>query len=171
MFVHGPNPDRLWLNLAYTFNDFRFDNDPLYGNNQLPGAPRHFLRAELLYKHPSGVYFGPNIEWVPQAYFVDSANTLDTEPYVLWGLKAGYNPEKSASRPTSRPATSPNALHRQHRHHQRRESRGNEPVRARHRPRRLRRRQIQMVRRRQTMSRSAEGVNRPAPDTLIGAEK
>jgi iron complex outermembrane recepter protein len=95
-FVHSVNPDRLWLNLAYTFSDFRFDNDPLYGNNQLPGAPRHFLRAELLYKHPSGVYFGPNVEWVPQAYFVDSANTLDTEPYVLWGFKAGYNPEKSS---------------------------------------------------------------------------
>jgi iron complex outermembrane receptor protein len=96
MFVHATNPDRLWLNLAYTFSDFRFDNDPLYGNNELPGAPRHFLRAELLYKHPSGVYFGPNVEWVPQAYFVDSANTLDTEPYVLWGFKAGYNPEKSS---------------------------------------------------------------------------
>jgi iron complex outermembrane receptor protein len=94
--VHATNPDRLWLNLAYTFSDFRFDNDPLYGNSELPGAPRHFLRAELLYKHPSGVYFGPNVEWVPQAYFVDSANTLDTEPYVLWGFKAGYNPEKSS---------------------------------------------------------------------------
>ena len=96
MLVHGPNPDRLWLNLAYTFSDFRFDNDPLYGDNELPGAPRHYLRAELLYKHPSGMYVGPNVEWVPRAYWVDSANTLDTEPYVLWGLKAGYNPERSA---------------------------------------------------------------------------
>ena len=55
----------------------------------LPGAPRHYLRAEVLYKHPSGFYFGPNIEWVPQAYFVDSANTLTTEPYAIWGLKIG----------------------------------------------------------------------------------
>lgn len=96
ILTQGPNRDRLWLNFAYTLSDFRFDNDPLYRNNQLPGAPRHFLRAELLYKHPTGVYFGPNVEWVPQAYYVDSANTLDTEPYVLWGLKAGYNPENSA---------------------------------------------------------------------------
>jgi iron complex outermembrane receptor protein len=94
--VHGPNPDRIWLNLAYTFSDFRFDDDPAFGNNQLPGAPRHYLRSELLYKHPGGVYFGPNVEWVPVAYFVDSANTLDTEPYVLWGLKAGYDPKDSA---------------------------------------------------------------------------
>lgn len=95
MFVHGPTPDKLWFNLAYTYSDFRFDNDATYGSNQLPGAPRHVLRAELLYKHPSGTYMGPNVEWVPQAYYVDSANTLDTEPYVLWGLKAGYAPETS----------------------------------------------------------------------------
>lgn len=85
------SPDALWLNAAYTYSDFRFDNDPLFGNNDLPGAPRHFVRAELLYKHPSGVYFGPNVEWVPDAYYVDSANTLDTKAYALWGLKLGYD--------------------------------------------------------------------------------
>ena len=91
MFVSGERPDRLWLNIAYTFSDFRFDSDSLYGNNEIPGAPRHYLRAELLYKHPAGFYFGPNVEWVPEAYFVDSANTLDTEAYAIWGLKAGYD--------------------------------------------------------------------------------
>ena len=87
----GPSPDRLWLNVAYTLNDFRFDNDATFGNNELPGAPRHFVRAELLYKHPSGVFFGPNVEWAPQAYFVDSANTLKTEGYGIWGLKLGFD--------------------------------------------------------------------------------
>ncbi|MDH7797193.1 MULTISPECIES: TonB-dependent receptor [unclassified Beijerinckia] len=91
ILTQSDKPDRLWLNLAYTFSDFRFRNDPLYGNNQLPGAPRHYLRAELLYKHPSGLYVGPNLEWVPQAYFVDSANTLKTQAYALIGLKAGYD--------------------------------------------------------------------------------
>jgi iron complex outermembrane receptor protein len=91
MLVPGPSPDRLWLNLAYTFNDFRFDGDAKFGDNELPGAPRHFIRAELLYKHPSGVFFGPNVEWVPQAYYVDSANTLKTEAYAIWGLKAGFD--------------------------------------------------------------------------------
>ncbi len=91
MFVNGDNPDKLWLQVAYTYNDFFFDNDPLYGNNELPGAPPHYLRAELVYKHPSGIFFGPNIEWVPQGYFVDSANTLSTDPYAIWGLRAGYD--------------------------------------------------------------------------------
>ena len=87
----GPSGDKLWLNLAYTFNDFRFDDDPSFGNNKLPGAPRHYLRAELLYKHPGGFYAGPNVEWVPQAYYVDSANTLKTKAYALLGAKAGYD--------------------------------------------------------------------------------
>lgn len=91
IFVGGAAPDNIWLNIAYTLNDFRFDNDPVFNNNLLPGAPRHFVRAELLYKHPNGVYFGPNLEWVPQAYYVDSANTLMTSAYAIWGLKAGFD--------------------------------------------------------------------------------
>lgn len=91
IFVKGSAPDKIWLNVAYTFNDFRFDNDPTFGNNRLPGAPAHYLRAELLYKHPIGLYFGPNVEWVPQAYYVDSMNTLTTEPYALLGVKAGFD--------------------------------------------------------------------------------
>lgn len=91
LFAIGEQPDKVWLNMAYTLNDFHFDNDPLYGNNQLPGAPRHYLRAELLYKHANGFYVGPNLEWVPKSYYVDSANTLKTEPYALLGLKAGVD--------------------------------------------------------------------------------
>ncbi|MBM7482949.1 iron complex outermembrane receptor protein [Bradyrhizobium sp. USDA 3686] len=91
IFVNGPAPDKIWLNVAYSFNDFRFDKDPIFGNNRLPGAPTHYLRTELLYKHPTGFYVGPNVEWVPQAYFVDSMNTLTTEPYALLGLKAGFD--------------------------------------------------------------------------------
>jgi iron complex outermembrane receptor protein len=91
MFAFGAEPDRLWLNVAYTYSDFRFDDDATFGNNRLPGAPEHYLRAELLYKHPSGFSMGPNVEWVPKAYYVDSANTLDTEPYALLGFKAAFD--------------------------------------------------------------------------------
>lgn len=90
LFSGGPR-EEVWLNAAYTFSDFRFDGDAIYGNNDLPGAPRHFVRAELRYKHPSGVYFGPNVEWVPEAYYVDSMNTLKTEDYALLGAKIGFD--------------------------------------------------------------------------------
>ncbi|HVG52228.1 MAG TPA: TonB-dependent receptor [Xanthobacteraceae bacterium] len=89
--IHTGEPDRVWLNLAYTYNDFHFRNDPVFGNNYLPGAPPHYMRAELMYKLPNGYSFGPNIEWVPQAYYVDSANTLLTASYLLWGLRGVYD--------------------------------------------------------------------------------
>ena len=90
IFAKGKIADRLWLNAAYTFSDFRFDEDPAWGDNALPGAPRHYLRAEALYKNPAGFYAGPNVEWVPEGYYVDNANTVETRPYALLGFRAGY---------------------------------------------------------------------------------
>ena len=91
LIANGRTSDELWLNTAYTYNDFHYDGDRLWGDNDLPGAPHHFVRAEMLYKHPSGVYFGPNVEWVPEAYYVDSANTVKTAAYAIWGAKLGFD--------------------------------------------------------------------------------
>ncbi|WP_374407982.1 TonB-dependent receptor family protein [Pelagerythrobacter sp.] len=83
--------DALALTAAYTLNDFHFDDDPLYGDNELPGVPRHFLRAELLYRHSGGFYAGPNVEWAPGDYFADNANSLTVDSYALVNLKAGFD--------------------------------------------------------------------------------
>lgn len=83
--------DRLWLNAAYTLNDFRFDNHPTFGDNALPGVPRHVLKAELMYHHPSGLAFGPSVEWAPQSFYQDNANTKRGTPYALLGLRASYD--------------------------------------------------------------------------------
>lgn len=83
--------DSVTLTQAYTFSDFRFDGDATYGDNRLPGVPRHLYRAELRYRHPSGAWIAPNLDWVPQAYDVDNANTLKTDAYVLWGVRAGWD--------------------------------------------------------------------------------
>jgi len=91
LWSHGPNPDRIWLNVAYTLNDFRYDGDATFGNNKLPGAPPQYVRAEVLYKHPAGFSVGPNVEWAPNEYYVDSANTTTTASYLLWGLRAAYD--------------------------------------------------------------------------------
>lgn len=90
IFEKGEDADRIWLNGVYTYNDFFFDNDPVYGDNQLPGAPPHIIRAELLYKNPQGFYAGPTLDWVPEAYFVDNANTTKTDAYALLGVKLGF---------------------------------------------------------------------------------
>lgn len=91
LWEKGPAPDKLWFNFAYTYSDFFFDNDPVWGNNQLPGIPPHYFRVELLYKHPSGFYAGPNVEWVPVPYYVDNANTLNTAAYALLNFRLGYD--------------------------------------------------------------------------------
>ena len=76
---------------AYTWSRFVFVDDVNFGNNDLPGAPRHFLRGELRYDHPSGAWVAPNVEWVPQGYFVNSENQNRTSPYELVGIRMGYD--------------------------------------------------------------------------------
>ena len=79
---------------AYTWSDFFFSGDPVYGDNRLAGVPEHMLRAEALYRHPSGVYAGPNIEWAPGSYFADNANSLTVDGYALLNFKVGFDAGK-----------------------------------------------------------------------------
>lgn len=81
--------DRVTLRTAYAWSDFRFDNNRSFGDNQLPGAPRHLLRAEARYRHANGAWIAPNVEYVPEGFFVDNANTTRTNSYALLGLRAG----------------------------------------------------------------------------------
>lgn len=83
--------DSFWLNAAYTYNDFFFDGDARYGNNDLPGVPPHYIRAEVLYKRPGGFYAGPNIEWVPKTYYADNANQMKVDHYTLLNFRMGYD--------------------------------------------------------------------------------
>lgn len=82
----------LLLRQVYNWSRFRFDGDPVYGDNQLAGLPEHYYRAEVLYER-AGFYGGPNVEWVPEEYPVDQANTLFADPYTLLGFKLGYRSE------------------------------------------------------------------------------
>ena len=83
-------PLGLRLRQVYTWSRFRFDGDPVYGDNQLAGMPEHVYRAELLWESDRGFYGGPSVEWVPDGYPVDHANTLSADPYTLLGAKVGY---------------------------------------------------------------------------------
>ena len=85
------------LRQTYLFNDFHFAGDGEFGDNELPGIPRHYYRAELLYEHPCGFYAGPNVEVMPQAYFVDLSNTQRTGSYALLGFKLGFRRDKGPS--------------------------------------------------------------------------
>jgi iron complex outermembrane receptor protein len=87
----GATGDSLGLRAAYTWSRFVFVDDPTFGDNRLPGAPEHFVRTELRYEHQSGFWFAPNVEIVPAAYFVNSANTARTSPYELYNVRLGYD--------------------------------------------------------------------------------
>jgi len=82
--------DRLSTRFAYTWSDFRYVDDPAYGDNDLPGAPRHLLRAELRWEHPRGHWIAPNLDWSPSGYFVDSANTVENDSYAVLNLRGGW---------------------------------------------------------------------------------
>lgn len=83
--------DQLWFTASYTYNDFKFDDDARYGDNRLPGVPKQVLQTELLYRHPGGFYAGPNVEWLPNDYFVDNANSLTIDSYALLNFKVGLD--------------------------------------------------------------------------------
>ena len=86
----GGSGDQLRSRVAYTYSNFRFVNDPVFDNNILPGAPEHFIRAELRYESALGFFVAPQFENVPKAYPVNSANTNSTSAYDIYGIQLGY---------------------------------------------------------------------------------
>ena len=86
----GVAGDALRVRVAYTFSRFVFVDDVNFDNNDLPGAPRHFLRGEVRYDHLSGFWAAPYVETVPQGYFVNSQNDARTQPYTTVGVRMGY---------------------------------------------------------------------------------
>lgn len=73
----------------YLWNDFRFDHDPVYGNNTLAGIPAQQLRAQLRWQSASGFYLSPNLDWAPQDYYIDHANSFRAPGYAVVGLRIG----------------------------------------------------------------------------------
>jgi iron complex outermembrane receptor protein len=66
-------------------------DDRSFGNNDLPGAPEHYVRAELRYDHRSGAWIAPGVEVVPHGYFVTSENDARTQAYTLFTVRTGYD--------------------------------------------------------------------------------
>jgi iron complex outermembrane receptor protein len=89
--------DRLVFQSAWTYGDFRFDDDLKYGNNKIAGLPPHLIRGELLWKSRDGWYAGPTFEWVPVKAFIDHRNTFAADPYALLGFKFGQRRDKGFS--------------------------------------------------------------------------
>jgi iron complex outermembrane receptor protein len=80
---------RIEPRVSLSLNRFRFDADPVYGDNRLPAAPTYAARGEILYRHPGGFYAGPTFDFVGERY-ADFANTFSVGSYALLGLRAGF---------------------------------------------------------------------------------
>ncbi|MCL4244492.1 MAG: TonB-dependent receptor [Candidatus Dadabacteria bacterium] len=83
-------PDTLRSITAYTYSYFVFVDDPVFGDNDLPGAPPHFFVSELRYDNPVGIWVSPSIESVFESYYVNSENTVRAGSYTIFNLEVGY---------------------------------------------------------------------------------
>ncbi|UFQ97782.1 TonB-dependent receptor family protein [Pseudomonas wenzhouensis] len=79
----------LILRQAYTFSDFHYRDDDTFGDNRLPGLPRHYYQAEVRYDHPSGFYAGLNTQYASKVA-VDYANSYYADAYATFGATLGY---------------------------------------------------------------------------------
>ncbi len=85
------------LRQTYTFSNFVFDGDKVYGDNDLPLVPPHLYRAELRYDDPSGWFVAPSVETTPSDIWVDYRNTLKAPGYTIVNLNLGYALNERAS--------------------------------------------------------------------------
>ncbi|MEA4839367.1 MAG: TonB-dependent receptor, partial [Rhodospirillaceae bacterium] len=82
--------DDLSLRLAYTFQDFRFHDDPVRGDNYLAGAPRHLINSVVHYDITPRLFVETEVKWSPTKVPVDNMNTLYASPFAIVGLRSSF---------------------------------------------------------------------------------
>lgn len=86
----GDLAEGLSARLSWTWQDFRFDNDPLRGNNRLAGAPEHVVSLALDWQASDRLSLGSRVHWVPGKTPVDNMNTVFNRAYALVDLSGEY---------------------------------------------------------------------------------
>jgi iron complex outermembrane recepter protein len=76
-----------------TLNHFKFKGDAVYGDRDLPAAPKYAVKGEVLYRHASGFFAGPTFDIVG-ARWADFSNTYRVDSYTLFGLRAGLSGQR-----------------------------------------------------------------------------
>jgi iron complex outermembrane receptor protein len=84
--------DAFEVRLAYTYSKNTFVEDSTFDGNTIPGIPSHVLNAEVKYRNPAGWSLAPTVEWAPEAYYINSANTQKNIGWLNLGARAEYTP-------------------------------------------------------------------------------
>ena len=80
--------------VAYVYQDFHFVDDPIRGDNQLAGAPSHVVNLDIDYSPIAALTLGLSVHWLPDETPVDNLNTLYSDPYTVFDLRAVYRPSE-----------------------------------------------------------------------------
>ncbi len=88
--AHGALGEDTRLRLAWVWQDFHFDGDPLRGNNRLAGAPRQLLSASLDHDLSARWSLQAVARWVPERTPVDNMNTVWADPWATFDLRSRY---------------------------------------------------------------------------------
>lgn len=76
--------------IVYTFQDFRFRDDPVRGSNRLAGAPRHWINTALNWRPADSLMLQASLRWMPEKTPVDNLATLYNDPYAIADLRGEY---------------------------------------------------------------------------------
>lgn len=88
VFLDG---DALRVGVDWTWTDARFDDDPLFADNQLPIVVEHLFEARLGYDAGFGVIAELFTTVVPDGGFVDYANTVQADGYATLGARVSWD--------------------------------------------------------------------------------
>ncbi|MBV1829838.1 TonB-dependent receptor [Komagataeibacter sp. AV436] len=77
------------LRQAYTYQDFRFNHDPTFGHNRLPGIPAHFYQGQLHLDMKNGFYIAADAQ-VSSSVEASYDNTYRAAPYHIYNFQIGY---------------------------------------------------------------------------------
>jgi iron complex outermembrane receptor protein len=83
-------PHRWSVGVTSVIGRFRFDGDPVYGDNRLAGAPPHVGSAELTYGHARGFFGALETTWSAGRTWADHAGRLGYGGHGLMHARVGW---------------------------------------------------------------------------------
>ena len=88
--AHAQIHDRLQASVVYVYQDFRFDNDSVRGDNKLAGAPPHVVNASLSFQASPALRLAVKSHWLPNRTPVDNVGTIYNDAYATFDLRSEY---------------------------------------------------------------------------------